>query len=383
MSKSLDSSFIAALRDAPRSCRVTLWMRTVEAVDAGGASPEVLAALEGALAPWPARSRPAWAGWHADVEVTEPTGYDDPGRHIFRGLREPKNAAFRLARHVGMWFDEGVGVEQIEALAEWPWLAGILSVSLRTAYDDALAVAIERFLRAPGTRHLRELTLGLAGATAPRVAAILDALPRGLERLWIHDVRDHGGFAEQLSACVAARPGLVGLAVHACELGAAGLRTLVDGGAFDRVAELTLHGVRLGDTEATEWARRRAPGHLRVLDLEEQYFDGDHAMKGEGLAALAEAGWLDGLESLALSYHQLGGEPLVRVLERADLTKLRHMRLWCTGTELADAERLRAARATKLPALEHVEVMYSQLGDAEESKLGRELTSERVRAWLR
>lgn len=383
MPPNLDSGFIAALREAPPSVRVTLWMRTVEAVDAGGATPEVLAAIEEALAPWPARSRPAWAGWHADVEVTEPTGYDDPGRHIFRSLREPKNAAFRLARHVGMWFEEGVGVEQIEALAGWPWLAGITSVSLQTRYDDALAVAIERFLRAPGTRHLRELTLGLAGAAAAGVGAILEALPRELERLWIHDVRHGTGFAEQLAACVAGRPGLVGLSVHGCDVGAAGLRALVEGGAFDRLAELTLHGVQLGDEAAKDWARRRAPGRLRVLDLEEQYFDGDHAMAGEGLAALAEAGWLDGLESLSLSYHRFGGEPLVRVLERADLTKLRHLRLWCTGTEPADAERLRAARETELPALEHVEVMYSQLGDAEESKLGRELTSERVRAWLR
>ncbi len=322
-------------------------------------------------------------GWYAEVEVTEPTGYDDPGRHIFRQLREPKNAAFRLARHVGMWFDEGVGVEQIEALARWPWLASITSVSLQTRYDDALAVAIERFLRAPETKHLRELTLGLAGATAARVGAILEALPSELERLWIHDVRDDPGFPEQLAACVAERPGLVGLAVHGCELGGDGVRTLVEGGAFDRLAELTLHGARLGDAAAMGWARRGAQGRLRVLDLEEQYFDGNHAMAGEGLAALAEAGWLDGLESLSLSYHQLGGEPLARVLERADLTKLRHLRLWCTGTEPADAERLRAARETELPALEHLEVMYSQLGDEGERELGSALTSERVRAWLR
>ena len=182
---------------------------------------------------------------------------------------------------------------------------------------------------------------------------------------------------------MAARPGLVGLAVHGCEVGADGLRVLVEGGAFDRLAELTLHGVQLGDDAAKEWARRASSRCLRVLDLEEQYFDGNHAMAGEGLAALAEAGWLDGLESLVLSYHRFAGDPLVRVLARADLTKLRFLRLWCTGTEPADAERLRAARATRLEALEHLEVMYSQLGDAEESKLGRELTSERVRAWLR
>jgi hypothetical protein len=66
--------------------RVHLWMRTVEAVDAGGVTAEVLAGIEGALASWPARSRAAWGGWYADVEVTEATGYDDPGRHIFRFL---------------------------------------------------------------------------------------------------------------------------------------------------------------------------------------------------------------------------------------------------------------------------------------------------------
>jgi hypothetical protein len=379
----LDAAWIAALRDAPRSVRVSLWMRTVEAVQADGVSAETLAALDEVLTPWPARSRPAWAGWHADVEVTEATGYDDPGRHIFRRLRQPSSPAFRLARHVGMWFDEGVGPDELDALARWPWLSSITSVSLAMGWRPAMAVAIEGFLRAPGTRHLRELTLGLGGVTGEGLAAILEALPNELERLWIHDVRVGSSLAEALASCVAARPRLVGLAVHGCEVGAEGLRTLVERGAFDRLAELTLHGTGLGDAAARHWASRRATGCLRVLDLEEQYFDGNRGMQGEGLAALAEAGWLDGLESLALSYHWFTGEPLARVLERADLTKLQHLRLWCTGTEPGDAERLRAVRASRLPAIEHLEISYSGLGDPGERELGEALTSDRVRAWLR
>lgn len=379
----LDAAFIAGLREAPRSARVSLWMRTVEAVDAGSVAEDTMVAIEAALASWPARARAAWGGWYADVEVTEATGPDDPGRHIFRSLREPTNPAFRLARHVGLWFDEGVGAEQIDALARWPWLPSITSVSLHAKWSGALAAAIAGFLRTPTTAHLRELTLGLGGIDDAGIAAILDALPPGLERLWIHDVRVGPALAERLARCVAARPSFVGLHVHGCDMGAEGVRTLVDGGAFDPLVELTLHGARLGDAAAQQWASRRAPGHLRVLDLEEQYFDGDHGMKGEGLAALAEAGWIDGLESLVLSYHRFGGEPLARVLARADLTRLRHLRLWCTDTEPADAERLRAARAERLPALEHLEVMYSQLGDDVERALCEEMTSERMRRWLR
>lgn len=383
MPSGFDDVFLAALRDAPRSLRVLLWMRTVERVMAAEPAPETFVALEQALAAWPARSRPAWAGWHADVEVTEATGYDDPGRHIFRGLREPSTPAFRLARHVGLWFDEGVGADEIDALARWPWLATITSVSLQTCYSRELVAAIVGFLRAPTTGHLRELTLGLGGVDEAGLAAILDALPSGLERLWIHDVHLGPCFAERLAACVVARPSLVGLHLHACLVGAEGLRTLFERGVLDGLVELTLHGAQLDDAAACDWARRRAPGRLRVLDLEEQCFDGNHAMQGDGLAALAEAGWLDGLESLTLSYHQFSGDSLARVLARADLTQLRHLRLWCAGVLPGDAAALRAARATRLPALEHLELSYSQLGDPAERELGDELTSARVRAWQR
>lgn len=383
MPSDFDVAFLAALREAPRSLRVSLWLRTVERMMASEPPKETFAALEEALASWPARSRPAWAGWHAEVEVTEATGYDDPGRHIFRGLREPNTAAFGLARHVGLWFDEGVGAAEIEALARWPWLSTITSVSLQTRYGRELVTAIVGFLRAPTTQHLRELTLGLGGIDEIGLAAVLDALPVALERLWIHDVHLGPPFAERLAACVVARPSLVGLHLHACKVGADGLHALVERGAFDGLAELTLHGAQLDDAAACDWARRRAPGRLRVLDLEEQYFDGNHAMQGDGLAALAEAGWLDGLESLTLSYHQFSGDSLARVLARADLTQLRHLRLWCAGVQPGDAAELRAARATRLPALEHFELAYSQLGDPAERELGDELTSARVRAWQR
>jgi hypothetical protein len=382
MLATLDAAFVDALRDASPSVRVVAWMRTVEAVGAGGVAPETFAALEHALASWPARARPAWGGWYAEVDTAEATGPDDPGRDVFRRLREPTTPAFRLARHVGLWFDEGVGAEEIAALACWPWLASITSVSLQTSYRAPLATAIADFARAPTARHIRELTLGLGGVGPAEVAAVLDALPHALERLWIHDVRMGPCFAELLADWVAARPQLVGLAVHGCELGAAGLRTLVERGAFDRLGELTLRGAQLDDAAARDWARRDASGRLRMLDLEEQFFDGNHAMQGEGLVALAEAGWLDGLESLALSYHRLCGDSLARVLARAELTRLRHLRLHCAGVEPSDAARLRAARA-ELPALEHLELSYTQLGDAAERELADALTSARVAAWLR
>jgi hypothetical protein len=380
----IDADFIHALRDAPASVRVVAWMLTVQAIGAE-ISEASFAELERILAPWPARSRPAWGGWYADVETIEAGGpHEEDRRDIFQRLREPTEPAFALARHVGMWFDDGVGAEQIAALAPWPSLRTITSVSLQTNYRPELATAIAEFARAPTTRHLREYTLGLAGITEAGLVPILDALPEKLERLWIHDVRmgpSGTSFARLLADALAARPHFVGLAVHGCELGPGGMATLVERGAFDRLTELTLRGVRLDDAAAASWARHRATGALRKLDLEEQFFDGhDSMMQGPGLLALAEAGWLDQLESLSLSYHRCSGDTLAQLLERADLRRLVHLKLYCAGVDAADAARLRAAR-DKLPALEHLELSYSHLGDAAEHALVEELTSARVRRW--
>jgi hypothetical protein len=282
-----------------------------------------------------------------------------------------------------MWFDDGVGAEQIAAFARWTALRTITSVSLQTHYRPELLAAIVEFARSSHTRHLREYTLALASATQTSLARVLDALPDGLERLWIHDVRiEPASFARMLADALAMRPSFIGLAVHACQLGADGVATLVERGAFDRLTELTLRGVRLDDSAATSWARHRPTGALRKLDLEEQFFDGkDSMMAGPGLLALAEAGWLDRLESLTLSYHRLCGDTLARVLERADLRELRHLKLFCTGFDAVDAARLRAARA-QLPALEHLELSYTQLDDATARTLAEEFQSARVRRWI-
>jgi hypothetical protein len=379
----IDAEFIASLRDAPASVRVHAWLRTIQAIDAA-TSESTFTELEHVLASWPARSRPAWGGWYADVETVEASGpHEEYRQDIFKCLREPTVPAFRLARHVGMWFDDGVGVEQLDALARWPALRTITSVSLQTHYRPELPVAIAEFARSIHTRHLREYTLGLGVVTQPGLALVLDALPDKLERLWIHDVRiDPTSFARLLADALAMRPSFVGLAVHACPLGPEGVATLVERGAFDRLTELTLRGVRLDDAAATSWARHRATGTLRKLDLEEQFFDGkDSMMAGPGLLALAEAGWLDRLESLTLSYHRLCGDTLARVLERADLRELRHLKLFCTGFDASDAARLRAARA-QLPALEHLELSYTQLGDADERALAEAFQSARVRRWV-
>lgn len=378
----LISGFLAALRDAPASVRTIAWTRTVAAIDEQTSDP-TFAELERILAPWPARARPAWGGWYADVETIEANGpHEEYRRDIFKRLLDPTVPAFRLARHVGMWFDDGVGAEQIAALAEWPSLRTITSVSLQTHWRPELATAIAEFARAPTTAHLREYTLGLDGVTEAGLDAILDALPIGLERLWIHDVRIGSSFARRLADALATRPHLTGLALHHCELGSAGIATLAECGALDRLAELTLRGVRLDDDAAATWARRRSSGALRRLDLEEQFFDGqDKMMQGSGLIALADAGWFDALQSLSLSYHQMRGDAWAQTLDRADLRQLSHLRLHCTGFDASDAERLRAA-PDRLPSLEHLELAYTHLGDPAERTLNDEFRSARVRRWI-
>lgn len=377
----LDAEFIAALRDAPASVRTIAWMRTVEAVGAE-TSDATFTELEAILAAWPARWRPAWGGWYADVDIVESGGpHEETRLDIFKGLHEPTSPAFRLARHIGLWFDGGVGAEQIAALAKWPWLRTITSVSLETGYLPDLPAAIAEFARAPTTGHLREYTLGLRGAAEAELALILASLPAELERLWLHDVRIGPRFATLLADALAARRHLVGLGLHGCTLGIDGLTTLAELGAFDRLSELSLRGVRLDDAAAGHLARHRGPAALRKLDLEEQFFDGaDSMMQGPGLLALADAGWFDRLESLTLSYHQMRGDAFARLLERADLRELRHLRLYCTGFDGTDAARLRSAR-DRLPALEHLELAYTHLGDAIERSLPDEFRSARVRRW--
>jgi hypothetical protein len=387
----LDAEFLASLRDAPASARVHAWIRTVQAIQVMQAmqpeaenSDATITELDRLLASWPATSRPAWGAWYADVETIESGGpwEEQSQRQIFQRLRQPTEPAFRLARHVGMWFDEGVGVEQIAEFARWPSLRTITSVSLETHYRPELPDAIAEFARSSQTQHLREYTLGLGGITHARLEEILEAIPFCLERLWIHDVRiEPSSFVQLLMDALAMWPRRVGLAVHRCDVGPEGVHTLAECGAFDRLTELTLRGVRLDDAAAARWAMNRPPGGLRKLDLEEQYFDGKHAMQGPGLLALTDSGWLDKLESLSLSYHQLSGDTLARVLERADLRELRHLKLHCTGFDANDAAQLRAARP-HLPALEHLELSYTQLDDAAERALVEEFQSARVRQWI-
>jgi hypothetical protein len=388
----IDAEFLASLRDAPASVRVHAWIRMIQAIQSEQASESEQAQpseatfteLDRILVSWPARSRPAWGDWYADVETTESNSQweHETRSDIFQRLRQPTEPAFRLARHVGMWFDEGVGAEQIAAFARWPSLRTITSVSLDTRYQPELSDAIAEFARSGQTQHLREYTLGLGGVTPAGLEEIFEALPVCLERLWIYDVRiEPASFVQLLMDALAMWPRRVGLAVHRCDLGPEGVHTLAECGAFDRLTELTLHGVRLDDAAAARWAMNRPPGGLRKLDLEEQYFDGKHAMQGPGLLALVEAGWLDKLESLSLSYHQLSGDTLTQVLERADLRELRHLRLHCTGFDASDAAQLRAARP-HLPALEHVEISYTQLDDAAAHALAEEFKSARVRRWI-
>jgi hypothetical protein len=367
---------LAALPGLSPEARVRGWLRVVD--HAMSATPAQLEALDRALAGWPARSRPAWGAWYATFERVEQTGPWDEGYEIFSGLIEPTSPAFALARHVGMWFDQGVGAAAIDELARWPWLKTITSVSLATVYRADVAEAILRFLQNPATRHLRELTLGLAAIGPELVESILGAVHQDIERVWIHDVRLELRFAELLADFLDTHSYLIGLALHACPLGAAGIGLLVERGCFDRLSELTLRNVRLDDEAANRWANRRSPGRLRVLDLEEEFFDGNHMMRGPGLIALAEAGWLDGVESLVLSYHHTTGDAFARILDRADLSRLRHLRLHCTGFDANAAEQLREAEG-KLPALEQIELAYSQLADEAAAELVESFASRRAR----
>lgn len=378
----IDEEFIASLRDAPASVRAHAWMRTVQAIHAQ-TSDATITELDRLLASWPATSRPAWGDWYADVETVESgAAWEDGSRQeIFQRLRLPTEPVFRLARHVGMRFDEGVGAEQIAEFARWPSLRTITSVSLDARHQPELLDAIAEFARSSQTQHLREYTLGLGGVTQSGLEEILEALPLCLERLWIHDVRiEPASFVQLLMDALAMWPRRVGLAVHRCDLGPEGVHALAECGAFDRLTELTLRDVRLDDAAAARWAMNRPPGGLRKLELEEKYFDGKYAMQGPGLLELTDAGWLDKLESLSLSYHS-SGDTLARVLERADFRELRHLKLHCTGFDASNAAQLRSARP-HLPALEHVELSYTQLDDAAERALEEEFKSARVRWWI-
>lgn len=368
-------TLLDAVRTLPCSARVHVWMRVIDHAEHAPASE--LDALDAALAAWPARARNAWGGWYADVERVEHGGPwgDAYVQEVYRGLVTPSVPMWRLARHVGLWFGGVVGAPEIAALAAWPPLATITSVSLRACRSVEVADEIARFLAAPTTAHVREYTLALGGIEAWRVARVLAAIPREVERLWIHDI-EVPECAQLLADVVADRPGLRGLAIYDCALGERGIRQLGERGSFDRIAELTLDRVGLDGRAVEQMATRPASGRLTELELGGVGL----GLGGPAVAALARAGWLAAVESLSLPELAADGEALDQVLGGGQLSRLRHLRLRGGTFGAPEAASLRG-RSASLPMLEHLEVGDTSLA-APERVWREEFTSARVRRFV-
>lgn len=366
-------TLLDAVRTLPCSARMHVWMRVIDHAEHAPASE--LDALDAALAAWPARARNAWGGWYADVLRVEQGGgpwSDGYVQEVYRGLIAPSVPMWRLARHVGLWFGDGVGAPEIAALAAWPALATITSVSLRACRSAAVADEIVRFLAAPTTAHLREHTLALGGIDAGRVARVLAAIPREVERLWIHEI-EVPECAQLLADFIADHPGLRGLAVHDCALGERGIWQLGERGSFDRLAELTLDRVGLDGRAVEHLATRPASGRLTELELGGVGL----GLGGPAVAALARAGWLAAVESLSLPELAAEGE----APGRGQLSRLRHLRLRGGTFAEAEAVRLRGWSAS-LPLLEHVEVGDPWWVAPEQRGWREEFTSARVRRFV-
>ena len=350
----------------PRLLRRDAWFRVVDAV--ADASADEIERFDRALRAWWGAERNAYPTWWCTTERVGEGPWTE-GHDVFRGFVEPTERAFRLARQLVLEAPEGIDETTLSSLAGLPWLVGISALVLNAQRSPRLAAAIASFARDPRTAHVREYELELSGLELDRVLAVLDSLPLSLERLVVHGVRDPR-FAAELASRLASRPSLVRLGLFGIPLGREGLAALATSGAFDRLDALSLYEVGLDDEAARAWSLRAPSSRLRVLELGERNEALGAPMHGPGLVALADAGWLDGLESLVLARHALVGDVFRHVLARADLARLDGLLLADLPFGEGDLERLRHA-GERLPALACLRLVRTSLGEERERWLER------------
>lgn len=356
---------LAALRDADRLQRQHAWQRLIREPPDAAALP----AVEAALAHWPDHDRHAPASCFARIEERPATGPHDPGGDRFIEFLQQPRWPWPLARHASFEFEAGFGAAALQAAAAWPPLRQLRSLALSASHDSEAQRALIELLRSPGCQSLNALSLDLGGIAEATLLALGAALPAELQSLQIRWVER--GLNPLLAALLPARPALTRLSLQHCRLDVA---ALARSGGFDRLQALQLHGAGIDDGQAHGWAQRRASGALRELDIEDSAIDGQRCMQ-QGLIELIDAGWLDGLQSLRLGYHPLGGALLQHALDHADWRQLHTLKLWVVALEDADAERLLAQR-DRLPALLELEVQYSQLGHETERRLQASFSRE-------
>lgn len=235
----------------------------------------------------------------------------------------------------------GEGIEAHLADVREATLGQLTGLSL--PLGTGTAPRVTRLLR--GAPQLTDVTLVGQWPSVVPLSTALAALPASLQSLRLSNAER---VAPALIALTQTCPGLKTLALSHCALSAVDVAAIVDAGVFDRLTSLTLHHVGLDDDAAWRWARRRSPGAIRTLDLEEAAI-GSRTVE-DAFVELIDAGWLSGLEVLRVANHGLGRERLQHLLRTADVDSLRALTLSCTGLDGDDANALLSLKQRQ-PAL--------------------------------